>query len=133
MEALSLSTAQLQAMIAHVSALAPREACGLLAGRNARVAKVLRVTNQAQSETRYVMEPIEQLRAFEWIEANELELLGIYHSHPAGPSTPSPTDIAEARYPVVHVILSPAKGDWQARGFWIEDEKFEEVDLTAAE
>jgi proteasome lid subunit RPN8/RPN11 len=36
----------------------------------------------------------------------ELEILGVYHSHPIGPVTPSPTDIREANYPSwVYVIL----------------------------
>jgi proteasome lid subunit RPN8/RPN11 len=75
------------------------------------------------------MDPIEQLSAFEWIESSGLELLGIFHSHPAGPETVSPTDIAQAYYQVVYVILSRAERVWCARGFWIEGGKFSEVDL----
>ena len=67
------------------------------------------------------MEPIDQLHAFEWMDANGLELVGIFHSHPAGPETVSPTDVAEAAYAVAHVILCRANGLWRARGFWIED------------
>ena len=33
-------------------------------------------------------------------------LIGIFHSHPAGPETASVTDIAEAAYEVVSVIWS---------------------------
>lgn len=116
-------------MIAHVDSLAPLEACGLLAGRNSKVESVLEVTNQSQSPVRYVMDPIEQLHAFEWIDDNELELLGIFHSHPAGPETVSPTDIAEAAYDVVYVILARVNGVWRARGFWIEDGGYSEVTL----
>ncbi len=116
-------------MIAHVESHAPLEACGLLAGKNSRVASVLKVTNQAQSPVRYVMDPIEQLHAFEWIESNELDLLGIFHSHPTGPETVSPTDIAEAAYDVVYIILSRADRGWRARGFWIEDGKYREVSM----
>lgn len=116
-------------MIAHVDLLAPLEACGLLAGRNSTVESVLEVTNQAQSPVRYVMDPIEQLHAFEWIDDNELELLGIFHSHPAGPETVSPTDIAESAYDVVYVILARVNGVWGARGFWIEDGGYSEVTL----
>jgi proteasome lid subunit RPN8/RPN11 len=129
MKSLTLSNEQLQRMIAHVDSLAPLEACGLLAGRNSKVESVLEVTNQSQSPVRYVMDPIEQLHAFEWIDDNELELLGIFHSHPAGPETVSPTDIAEAAYDVVYVILARANGMWRARGFWIEDGGYSEVTL----
>lgn len=52
-------------MIAHVDAHLPMEACGLLAGRGSKVESVLVVANQAQSPVRFVMDPIEQLNAFE--------------------------------------------------------------------
>ncbi len=126
---LILSKKQLEEMTAHVDALAPLESCGLLAGRDARVEKILPVENQARSEVRYAMNPIEQLNAFNWIESNGLELLGIFHSHPAGPEIVSATDIAEASYPVVYVVLSRIKNLWQARGFWIEDGRSREVEL----
>jgi proteasome lid subunit RPN8/RPN11 len=75
------------------------------------------------------MDPLEQLTAFEWIESQNLELLAIFHSHPAGPETVSATDIAEAAYPVVHIILSRPHGEWRARGFWIENHRASEVTL----
>ncbi len=99
---------------------APLEACGLLAGKGDRVEKVMGVRNQAQSPVRFVMDPYEQLKAFDWIESNGLDLLGIFHSHPAGPETVSATDVAEAAYEVVHVVLSRSDQIWRARGFWVE-------------
>jgi len=129
MQSLSLTKEQLQKMIAHVDSHAPLEACGLLAGLNSKVETVLEVTNQARSAVRFVMDPIEQLKAFEWIESNGLELIGIFHSHPTGPETVSPTDIADSAYAVVNIILARADNDWHARGFWIVDGAFSEVTL----
>jgi len=131
MRSLTITKEQYQKMIAHVDAHAPLEACGLLAGRDSKVESVLEVTNQAQSPIRYVMDPIEQLNAFEWIDSNGLDLLGIFHSHPTGPETVSPTDIAEAAYAVVYVILARADNAhaWRARGFWIKDNTYNEVTL----
>lgn len=129
MHSLTLTKEQLQKMIAHVNSHAPLEACGLLAGRGSKVETVLMVANQAQSPIRYVMDPIEQLSAFEWIDSNGLELIGIFHSHPTGPETVSPTDIAQAAYAVVYVILARVENSWRARGFWIEDGKYNEVGL----
>jgi len=117
------------AMRTHVESHAPLEACGLLAGKNNTVEKVLPVRNQAQSPTRFLMDPAEQLAAFDWIEANDLELLAIYHSHPNGPETVSATDIEDASYPVVSIIWSGKNGAWQARGFRIEDGQATEVEL----
>jgi len=130
---LTLNREHVQEIVAYVNVHAPLEACGLLAGKNDRVEKVLFVQNQAQSPVRFVMDPLGQLNAFEWIESNGLDLLGIFHSHPAGPETASPTDIAEAAYEVVHVICSPKEGQWKLRGFWIENGRSTEVTLQIVE
>ena len=129
MNSLTLTNEQLQKMIDHVDSHAPLEACGLLAGKGSTVEVVLVVRNQAQSPVRYVMDPIEQLHAFEWIESNGLDLIGIFHSHPTGPETVSPTDIAEAAYAVTYVILARVNDAWRTRGFWVEHGDFREVDL----
>lgn len=130
---LKISEAQWREMLAYVRRHVPLEACGLLAGKGDRAEKVIFVRNQAQSPTRFVMDPYEQISAFDWIESNGLELLGIFHSHPAGPETASMTDIAEAAYDVVHIIWSPFRGRWQARGFWIESGRTIEVSLQITE
>ncbi len=108
---------------------APLEACGLLAGKGCRVESVFFVANAAQSPVRFRMDPQEQLETFNQIEARGLELVGIFHSHPAGPERPSPTDVAEAAYPVVHLIWFVDGETWRARGFWIEAGRVSEVDL----
>lgn len=128
-EQLSLSSQHWREMLDHIEQQAPLEACGLLAGKNDRVEKVIVVRNQAQSAVRFVMDPYEQLRAFDWIESNGLDLLGIFHSHPAGPEIASATDVAEAAYEVVHLIWSRREDRWQVRGFWIESSHATEVSL----
>ena len=128
-ERLIISRRHWQEMLDHVDQHAPLEACGLLAGKQEQVENVISVRNRAQSPVRFVMEPYEQLQAFDWIASHGLELLGIFHSHPAGPETISATDIAEAAYEVVHLIWSRDDGRWRARGFWIENGKAGEVSL----
>jgi len=115
-----------QAMRRHVARRAPLEACGLLGGKNDQVEITLGVRNADRSPLRFRMEARAQWRAFRQIEDRGLELVGIYHSHPNGPAYPSPTDVAEAMYPVVQVVWWLEEGakhslsKWQARGFWIE-------------
>ena len=109
----------------------PAEACGLLAGTKDQVSQIYPVTNILQSPVRYRMDPQEQLRAFQDIEEADLEMLGIYHSHPNGPDKPSPTDIAEAYYPrAVYLIWSLASGDWHCRGFKIKKGVVTETPLS---
>jgi proteasome lid subunit RPN8/RPN11 len=127
---LILKRAHISTMERHINSEAPLEACGMLAGRNGVVELVLAVKNAAESKVRFLMEPRAQLRAMQQIEAEGLDLLAIFHSHPKGSSEPSPTDIKEAAYPVVNIIWSKAGRRWQRRGFWIEVGTVVEVPLT---
>ena len=127
---LSLTFSQWDAMRRHVVAQVPFEACGLLSGINGSVGDVLPVTNVARSPVRFRMEPRGQFRAFAQIESSGQEILAIFHSHPNGSPIPSPTDIKEAAYPVVHIIWFPVGRKWQARGFWIEKGCAAEVSLN---
>lgn len=130
---LNLKRKDWEIMRAHVHIQAPLEACGLLAGKNSWVEKILLIENQAKSHIKFRMNSKEQLEAFNWIDSNGLDLIGIFHSHPAGPETVSATDIEEAAYPVMQIIWSRPKGDWIARGFWIENKQAAEVALKIVE
>ena len=124
---------QWQAMRRHVCRQLPKEACGLLAGKDDRVSFTLGVPNAERSPVRFRMEPKAQWRAFQKIESAGLDLIGIYHSHPNGPDHPSPTDLAEALYPVAQVLWFRSKGRWQARGFKIQGGKATEIPLEIGE
>jgi proteasome lid subunit RPN8/RPN11 len=108
-----------------VSVRSPEEACGVLAGRQKgelyQTVYALPTTNLLHSPTRYRIDPVEQLAAFNQMDAQELVLVGIYHSHPNGPDGPSPTDIAEAYYPeAVYLIWFRQDGDWNCAAYTIE-------------
>jgi [CysO sulfur-carrier protein]-S-L-cysteine hydrolase len=130
---LTLKREHMFMMQRHVNSEAPLEACGLLGGKEGMVVVVLPVKNAAGSRVRFQMDPKAQFRAIEQIESEGLEIIAIFHSHPKGPSVPSPTDIAEASYRVVNIVWSKVGRRWQARGFWIEDGHAAEVPLTVVE
>ena len=113
----------------HISKEFPLEACGLLAGIENKVEKVIPVKNVAKSSVRFRMDAQEQYNSFKWIEANGLELVGIYHSHPNGPASVSESDLAEAAYAVVNIVWSQVGGAWVANGFWIEGGTASKVSL----
>jgi proteasome lid subunit RPN8/RPN11 len=133
LERLVIPRVEWDRMLAHVSKEAPLEACGILAGTGERAQVTILVANAAQSPVRFRMDAQEQWQAFVKMEAAGLEMLSIFHSHPNGPAVPSPTDVAEAAYPVVNIIWSPGRDGWQARGFWIEAGQVREVSLRVAE
>ncbi|MDW7981243.1 MAG: M67 family metallopeptidase [Thermomicrobium sp.] len=115
---------QYEAIVAHARQEAPREACGLLAGRGDRVERVYPVPNRAElaveffaerglippgrdyrpdapgaiAVERFFMDPEEQFRTLRAIETQGLEHLGSYHSHPATEAYPSRTDIELAAF-----------------------------------
>ncbi|HPH94394.1 MAG TPA: M67 family metallopeptidase [Anaerolineaceae bacterium] len=130
MNRLVLSPAHLEQMIDHAAACLPEEACGILAGADGLVHAVLPVTNHLHSPVRFQMDFKEQWRAFQWLEAQHLEMLAFFHSHPNGPAHPSETDLKEFYYPgVFSLILSPGVTGWQAGCFKLDNGKIETVDL----
>ena len=94
-------------MLAHATAEAPMECCGLLAGRNGMVEKIYTMTNTNHSRVSYMIDPKEQFAAIKEMRAKEIDLLAIYHSHPATEAYPSATDVSLAYYPdAVYIIIS---------------------------
>jgi proteasome lid subunit RPN8/RPN11 len=75
------------------------------------------------------MDPHDQLRHFQVIEEQGLELLGIYHSHPGNPAYPSPTDMSRAYYPeAIYGIVSLMRSETPVlRTFRLVDGQVSEV------
>jgi proteasome lid subunit RPN8/RPN11 len=112
----------------HLTQHLPNEACGLLAGGDGQVQKVYLITNIDHSPVSYQMAPAELLQALTEMDERGWGLLAIFHSHPAGPPIPSPTDISQAYYPdSAYAIFSLANNQWQARMFEIKDSAVREL------
>ena len=112
----------------------PAEVCGVLGGSRGphsasdedgsadRVTDVYRTENVAESpRTRYRIDPEQQLAALERVDAEGLDVVGFYHSHPTGPAEPSETDAAQATwrgyaYVIWTPTADPALGAWRWRG-----------------
>ncbi len=119
-----------RSMLEDVQRRYPEEACGLLGGRANRVCIVAPVVNILKSSFRYRMDPQEQLRVFQQFDAQGMDVIGIYHSHPAGPSHPSKRDIEEAYYPEAsYLIWSKIRGNWGCRAFFILSGVYSEMEI----
>ena len=78
-----------------------------MAGEAGIIQQIYPVKNILSSSVAYEMDPTQQVNAMLELEDQGWELLAIYHSHPFGPPTPSPSDIAQATYPeAAYVIVS---------------------------
>ncbi|MGC8781046.1 MAG: Mov34/MPN/PAD-1 family protein [Anaerolineae bacterium] len=118
-------------IIAHARAGYPEEVCGIIAGRNNVAVALYRGRNVSPTpRVAYELDPETLIKQIAFEEAG-LTLAAIYHSHPAGPETPSATDIARAAYPdSVYLICSladPARP--VLRGFRIVAGQVTEVQL----
>jgi proteasome lid subunit RPN8/RPN11 len=108
------------AMMVHLLEAAPNEGVGLLAvdavytdEDEALAMDAVRFfpgTNIESSPSRFTMEPAEVVAAFGEMRAADLQFGAIVHSHLRGPATPSATDLREAYYPDVLLIIASFAG-----------------------
>ncbi len=120
---LEIPTNIFEQMVAQAKALAPIEACGILAGKDNKAEKLFEMTNADHRSDHFMMEPKEQFTVVKNIRSADLEMLAIYHSHPETPARPSAEDIRLALTPdVIYVIVSlQDANDANVKGFLIED------------
>ena len=113
---LVLEPAHLTAMERHGEADYPREACGLIGGRregDRRVAmELVRLVNAWTDSVRnrYLIDPDAYRRADARLALDELEVIGVYHSHPDSPAVPSRFDRDNAWPRLSYVIMGVARG-----------------------
>jgi len=94
-------------MIAHCLESAPEEGCGLLVGEKEsnQVTAVQPTRNEAASARIYVVDSRDHLRIDREADAAQLEVIGVFHSHPHTDAWPSPTDVAQAPEPDWHYVV----------------------------
>jgi proteasome lid subunit RPN8/RPN11 len=115
-----------EACLDHARRAKPAEATGVLAGQGGSAANVTRryeTENVADRPTvTYEIDPGKLYSVLADIEAAGLELVGFYHSHPAGPPRPSETDRERAtwdgsRYVIISLAESvPVVDAWMWTG-----------------
>ncbi len=98
-----------EGIVEHAKREWPLECCGILGGREETVKRGFKLSNTERSSTHYLMSPREQLRVFEELEEESMELIAIYHSHPHTIPFPSKTDVELAFYPEVASIIISLK------------------------
>jgi proteasome lid subunit RPN8/RPN11 len=131
------------AIIAHLLAGLPDEACGLLAGPAAdrdaggggeAATRFYPTGNAAASSRVYTVEPRDHLRADRDAEDHGLEINGVVHSHTHTEAYPSPTDVAQAPDPSWHyVIVSFRTGVASLRSYRIVDGVVEEEPVSVVD
>ena len=116
---------------AHVTAAYPNEACGLLLGDLqqtvggstmhvvVRIEATANVADQLSAfeshvpgslSNRYLISPDDYVRIDRAAHAENLDIIGIFHSHPDHPATPSREDLRTAWLGLSYVIVSVQRG-----------------------
>jgi proteasome lid subunit RPN8/RPN11 len=120
----------LDKVISHCKEIYPKEACGILAGKEGVVQKVYRMKNIENSPVSYTMDSEEQFIVMKEIREKGLDLTAIYHSHPDLDVYPSPKDIHLAFYSEsVYIIIGLSEGEPKIRAFSIREENIDEVEI----
>jgi proteasome lid subunit RPN8/RPN11 len=106
----------------------PGECCGVLAGRAGEVKEVPRLLPMTNRRTddphRYLISSEDLRRVSTELKSSELEVLGIYHSHPDHPAAPSRYDLDHAWPWYSYVILRVEQGSAGELTSWqLEDDR----------
>jgi proteasome lid subunit RPN8/RPN11 len=138
---LRISQTLVDAMVAHARQDHPDEACGVLAGPigSDSPQRFIPMLNAARSPNFYEFDSGDLLRLYRELDANDEDLVVIYHSHTHTEAYPSRTDISYASEPEAHYVLISTRetgnddGPYEFRSFRIVDGEVteESVEITA--
>ncbi|WP_379487017.1 M67 family metallopeptidase [Novosphingobium soli] len=88
-----MTSGVLATLLEEARAAGVEECCGLLLGREGRIAIARPAANVAQDRrVRFEIDPLALLAAHKAARAGGPQVLGYYHSHPKGCPVPSATD-----------------------------------------
>ena len=119
-------------MLDHARREWPLECFGILGGNGDTAHKAFDLHNTERSPVSYSMSPQDQLKVFEEMERESMEMIAIYHSHPHTIPFPSETDVKLAFYPdVSSIIISLKEENPVVKAFRIRKEAIypEEIEM----
>ena len=110
---------QIDTLIEHSTKSHPNESCAMLLGtyndQQWNVKEIFLTNNMEQSETNFTISSEDLLHGYKLAEEKQLELVGIFHSHPNSSAIPSDTDKKFMEInPIPWVIYSGINNDLNA-------------------
>ena len=119
MESIVLAQKEKDKLVTHAISEQPSESCAMLFGKkigdNWNVKEVFLTQNIDDSQTNFTISPEELLKGYQIAEKNQLEVVGIFHSHPNSDAIPSNTDKKFMQNnPVPWIIFSCVNNDLKA-------------------
>ena len=96
MECIVLTQKDKDELITHAIGQQPSESCAMLLGTKVddiwNVKEIFLTQNIDDSQTNFTISPEELLKGYQIAEKNQLEVVGIFHSHPNSDAIPSNID-----------------------------------------
>jgi len=119
LESIVLAQKDKDKLLTHAIQEQPNESCAMLFGKkvgdNWNVKEVFLTQNIDDSQTNFTISPEELLKGYQIAEKNQLEVVGIFHSHPNSDAIPSNTDKKFMQNnPVPWIIFSGVNNDLKA-------------------
>src|SRR5215472_4022388 len=114
-----------RAMVAHARQTYPNECCGAMLGSIADDTKTVHVAMRLENAfegaqaARYELRPEDLLAADRAARERNLDLIGIYHSHPDCDAYFSETDLKNSCPWYSFVVLSIRKGEFDHANSWL--------------
>lgn len=113
---IEVTSEALGAMRARAAAAHPLEACGILLGEGGRITAAIETRNiHPTPQTHFEIDPQALIDAHRAARGGGPQVIGYYHSHPAGDAAPSATDraCASGDGKVWAIIAGDAVTFWQ--------------------
>jgi len=112
------------AMVAHAREAYPNECCGAMLGviegdKTVRVSMPLENAYAGAQATRYELRPEDLLAADKAARERQMDLIGIYHSHPDCDAYFSKTDLQNSCPWYSFVVLSIQQGEFHHANSWL--------------
>lgn len=131
---LNIEQTPLDEMIKDAVRTFPDECCGFLLGKekdNIRTIIKIQVVDNAKEgdkRRRFIISAKDYLKAELFADENNLQLIGVYHSHPNHPAIPSEHDRVAAQPYFSYIILSVMNNEFDHIRSWRlnEQQQFEE-------
>lgn len=133
---LQISNEAMQKMTAHAEGTYPNECCGFFYGlagdvRQIRIARPVENAKEGDQRDRFQIDPKDYQKAEKYAIERDVDLLGVYHSHPDHPAEPSEHDRKVALPWFSYIIISVEDGKAvKSRSWQLNNERqFEEESI----
>ncbi len=124
-------------MVAHARATYPNECCGAMLGaidgetKTVRAAMALRNAFEGAQAARYELRPEDLMAADKAARERQMDLIGIYHSHPDCDAYFSQTDLKNSCPWYSFVVLSIRQGEFDHANSWLPN--YDQTDAAKEE